>query len=91
MWIICITLNYMEDSAEGRIYYEEGEFDFGCIFSLLSTWTMQLTCQAIKWSAEKHADFATCIGTYDADQLIFVDESAVDHQCGEQMLMETSD
>ena len=32
MWIIYITLNYMEDFAEGGIYYEEGEFDFGCKF-----------------------------------------------------------
>ena len=78
MWITRITLNYMEDSAEGGIYYEEGEFDFRCIFSLLSTWMMQLTRQAIERSTEKRADFATRIGTYDANQLVFVDESAVD-------------
>jgi hypothetical protein len=38
----------------------------------------QLTHKAIKQSAELRADFAACIGTYDADQLVFIDMSAVD-------------
>ena len=39
---------------------------------------MQLTCQAIERSVEKRAEFAARIGTYEADQLVFVDESTVD-------------
>jgi hypothetical protein len=40
----------------------------------------QLTREAIERSAELRADFAARIGTYDADQLVFVDESAVDRR-----------
>ena len=35
---------------------------------------------AIERSAEKRATFAACIGTYEANQLVFVDESAVDRR-----------
>jgi hypothetical protein len=35
---------------------------------------------AIERSAEKRADFAARIGTYDANQLVFVDESSVDRR-----------
>ena len=35
---------------------------------------------AIERSAEKRANFAARIGTYDADQLVFMDESAVDRR-----------
>src|ERR1700720_1026031 len=38
----------------------------------------QLSRIAIERSAEKRANFAARIGTYDANQLVFVDESAVD-------------
>ena len=41
---------------------------------------MQLTCQAIERSVEKHAEFAARIGTYEADQLVFVNESTVDRR-----------
>jgi hypothetical protein len=40
----------------------------------------QLTREAIERSAELRADFAARIGTYEADQLVFVDESAVDRR-----------
>lgn len=40
----------------------------------------QLSRIAIERSAEKRADFAARIGTYDANQLVFVDESAVDRR-----------
>ncbi|KAF8812198.1 hypothetical protein BYT27DRAFT_7018858, partial [Phlegmacium glaucopus] len=38
----------------------------------------KLSHVAIERSAEKRANFAACIGTYNSDQLVFVDESAVD-------------
>ncbi|KAK2459804.1 hypothetical protein APHAL10511_008236 [Amanita phalloides] len=38
----------------------------------------QLTRVAIERSAEKWAEFAARVGTYEAEQLVFVDESAVD-------------
>ena len=41
---------------------------------------LQLTRVAIERSAEKRADFAARIGTYEAEQLVFVDESAVDRR-----------
>ena len=40
----------------------------------------QLSRIAIERSAEKRANFAARIGTYDANQLVFVDESAVDRR-----------
>ena len=42
--------------------------------------SFQLTRDAIERNAELRADFAARIGTYDADQLVFVDESAVDRR-----------
>ncbi|KAK2464102.1 hypothetical protein APHAL10511_003889, partial [Amanita phalloides] len=39
----------------------------------------QLTCVAIEQSAEKRVEFVARVGTYEAEQLVFVDESAVDH------------
>jgi hypothetical protein len=38
----------------------------------------KLTCVALERSVEKRADFAARIGTYEPNQLVFVDESAVD-------------
>ena len=55
-------------------------------FVLLPTYNVhdvchvQLTCVALEWSTEKHADFAARIGTYEPEQLVFVDESAVDRR-----------
>lgn len=40
----------------------------------------KLSRVAIERSAEKRAHFAACIGTYDPNQLVFVDESAVDRR-----------
>ena len=40
----------------------------------------QLSRVAIERSAEKRAEFGVRIGTYEAEQLIFVDESAVDRR-----------
>lgn len=40
----------------------------------------QLTREAIERSAELRTDFAARIGTYEANQLVFVDESAVDRR-----------
>ena len=45
----------------------------------------QLTSTAIERSEEKRQDFAARIGTYNPSQLVFIDESAVDHRttyCG---------
>ena len=49
-------------------------FVFDCIEYL------QLSRIAIECSAEKQSEFAAHIGTYEADQLVFVDESAVDRR-----------
>ena len=38
-----------------------------------------LTCTVLEWSDEKTSIFATSIGTYEPNQLVFVNESAVDH------------
>ena len=46
----------------------------------LANSTNQLSRIAIERSAEKRANFAARIGTYDANQLAFVDESAVDRR-----------
>jgi hypothetical protein len=40
----------------------------------------QLTRVAIERSAELRVEFAARIGTYEANQLVFVDESAVDRR-----------
>ena len=52
------------------LYY----FVFYCIEYL------QLSQIAIECSAQKRSKFVACIGTYEANQLVFVDESAVDRQ-----------
>lgn len=46
----------------------------------ISRLALQLTRVAIERSAEKRAAFAARIGTYEAQQLVFVDESAVDRR-----------
>jgi hypothetical protein len=40
----------------------------------------QITRVAAERSAQKHLEYLAQIGEYDAEQLIFVDESSVDHQ-----------
>ena len=40
----------------------------------------QLTRVALERSAEKRAEFAARIGTYEPEQVVFVDESAVDRR-----------
>ena len=50
-------------------------------FSRCSTNSIkQFSRIAIERSAEKQANYAARIGTYDANQLVFVDESAVDRR-----------
>ena len=39
----------------------------------------QLTRVALEWNAQARAEFGAHIGDYGADQLVFVDESSVDH------------
>ena len=46
----------------------------------LLTCIIQLTRVAIERNAEKRANFAARMGAYDPEQLIFVDESAVDRR-----------
>ncbi|KIK78723.1 hypothetical protein PAXRUDRAFT_163224, partial [Paxillus rubicundulus Ve08.2h10] len=36
-----------------------------------------ITCITAEWSAEKHLEYMTRIGKYEAEQLVFVDESSV--------------
>ena len=79
MWCVCKSFNNMEDTCTQWLFNEEGVslylsdlyyFVFDCIEYLQLS---QIACSAQKWS-----EFAACIGTYEADQLVFVDESAVD-------------
>jgi hypothetical protein len=39
----------------------------------------QLTRVAMEWNAQARAEFAARIGEYRPNQLVFVDERAVDH------------
>ena len=71
----------MEDTCTQWLFNEEGVylsdlyyFVFDCIEYL------QLSRIAIERSAQKRSEFAARIGTYEADQLVFVDESAVDRR-----------
>ena len=67
----------MESLETSRIYHEEGMWA-----PLLITFriynALQLSRITIERSAEKRSAFAARIGTYEAGQLVFVDESAVD-------------
>ena len=53
----------------------------GMLMPMAETYiAQQLTRTAIERSAEKRANFAARIGTYEANQLVFVDESTVDRR-----------
>lgn len=81
MWCVCKSFNNMEDTCTQWLFNEEGVylhdlyvFLFDCVEYL------QLSRIAIERSAQKRSEFAARIGTYEANQLVFVDESAVDRR-----------
>ena len=78
LWSFCIRFHNLEDTQEGRVYYEEGELQYGLFFIFLTC--LQLSRVAIERSTEKRADFGYRIGTYEPQQLVFVDESTVDRR-----------
>ena len=79
VWGISIAKYDLEDTAERRLYYEEGTGS-SSLSHCTSDALFQLSREVMERSAELRADFAAHIGTYDPDQLVFVDESAVDRQ-----------
>lgn len=79
MWDRCVNPDDLEDAREGRIYHETGWFST-LLIPNLSDASIKLSRTAIERSEEKRQEFAHRIGTYDACQLVFVDESAVDRR-----------
>ena len=72
------NINNMENIGEGWLYHEKGMWKWSATY--VRHWEkLQLSCTVLEWSIEKWSMFATCIGTYEQNQLIFVDKSAVDH------------
>lgn len=80
MWCVCKYFNNLEDACtqwlfnEGVYLSDLYYFVFDCIEYLQLSWI------AIERSVQKQSEFAACIRTHEADQLVFVDESAVDWQ-----------
>lgn len=70
----------MENTHEGWLHYEAGMF-LTCLLYCQYSWSsLQLSPTAIERSAEMRERFASRIGTYEPEQLVFVDESAVDRR-----------
>jgi hypothetical protein len=80
MWSVGVSQHCVANAEEGGVYYEEGMIHTISIVTSLLIFSLQLTRQAIERSAELRAEFAARIGSYDANQLVFVDESAVDRR-----------
>jgi uncharacterized protein (DUF58 family) len=79
MWGVSVNFHDMENTRKGWVHHEKGAF---CVFiCFMQTLTFfQLTRIALERSIEKRAAFSARIGTYEPEQLVFVDESAVDRR-----------
>jgi hypothetical protein len=66
----------MEDFVEWWVYYEKGK----CLytFTLNGLISIQITKVALERSEEQCEEYLSRISKYEASQLVFVDESAVD-------------
>ena len=70
----------MANTTEGGVHNEEGSSSSLNPEQPYLLQHFQLTREAIERSAELRSEFAARIGTYEANQLVFVDESAVDRR-----------
>ena len=79
MWCVCKSFNNMEVTCTQWLFNEEGVYLSDLYYFVLDCIKyLQLSQVAIECSVEKWSDFVAHIRTYEADQLVFVDESAVD-------------
>lgn len=81
MWCRGLAFNSLACTSQGGVYNETGEYRF--VSSTITNvcfphW--QVTRVAAERSAQKRLEYVTRIGEYQADQLIFVDESSVDRR-----------
>jgi hypothetical protein len=78
MWCVRKSFNNMEDTCMQWLFNKEGVYLSDLYYVFDGIKCLQLSRIAIECSAQKWSEFAACIGTYEDDQLVFVDESAVD-------------
>jgi hypothetical protein len=78
MWGGGVRVDGMEDPRQGWLHNEEGTMYL--LFRLFPAQIWQLSPIALERSAEKRLNFADRIGKYQANQLVFVDESSVDRR-----------
>ena len=77
MWYLSADFNNMENTYEGWLHYEEGVF-LAHIFADFPLCLIQVTHVVLERCVEKRTEYLAHIGTYEPDQLVFIDESAVD-------------
>ena len=90
LWCKCVNINNMENTCQGGLHYEEGTFVTQLRLSCHEAYIYQLSHVALEHSAEKRVNFTACISSYNANQLVLMDESAIDHcttYCGRTWAM----